>query len=158
MQSVKANVFQMQRVKANIFWMKCATAKRVRSGFVGAFAIWTLRGSYGCCMSRCDTGTSGRRLSDGNIVLVRFLDSHEGDGVRAIFAGVHLLYKITPHMIILLKSPTVKGFTANNLRGSVQYWNRPPARAWLTWRSAVADRSDRDGLGGLPDGSLVSLQ
>ena len=41
----------------------------------------------------CDTGMSGRRWSDGNIVLVRFLDSHEGDGVRAVFAGVQLLYK-----------------------------------------------------------------
>jgi len=42
---------------------------------------------------RCDTGTSGQRRSDGNIELVRFLDSHEGDGARAVFAGVQLLYK-----------------------------------------------------------------
>jgi len=41
----------------------------------------------------CDTGTSGQRWSDGNIELVRFLDSHEGDGARAVFAGVQLLYK-----------------------------------------------------------------
>jgi len=41
----------------------------------------------------CDTGTSGQRRSDGNIELVRFLDSHEGDGARAVFAGVQLLYK-----------------------------------------------------------------
>jgi len=41
----------------------------------------------------CDTGTSGQRRSDGNIELVRFLNSHEGDGVRAVFAGVPLLYK-----------------------------------------------------------------
>jgi len=46
-------------------------------------------GSVGCC----DTGTSGRRRSDGNIVLVRILDSHEGDGTYAVFAGVQLLYK-----------------------------------------------------------------
>jgi len=46
----------------------------------------------------CDTGTSGQRRSDGNIELVRFLDSHEGDGARAVFAGVQLLYKNkTPH-------------------------------------------------------------
>jgi len=43
--------------------------------------------------SKCDTGTSGQRRSDGNIELVRFLDSHEGDGARAVFAGVQLLYK-----------------------------------------------------------------
>jgi len=46
----------------------------------------------------CDTGTSGQHRSDGNIELVRFLDSHEGDGARAVFAGVQLLYKNkTPH-------------------------------------------------------------
>ena len=42
---------------------------------------------------QCDTGTSGQRQSDGNIELVRFLDSHEGDGACAVFAGVQLLYK-----------------------------------------------------------------
>jgi len=42
---------------------------------------------------QCDTGTSGQRRSNGNIELVRFLDSHEGDGARAVFAGVQLLYK-----------------------------------------------------------------
>ena len=41
----------------------------------------------------CDTGTSSQRRSDGNIELVRFLDSHEGDGARAVFAGIQLLYK-----------------------------------------------------------------
>jgi len=41
----------------------------------------------------CDAGTSGQRRSDGNIELVRFLGSHEGDGVRTVFAGVQLLYK-----------------------------------------------------------------
>ena len=41
----------------------------------------------------CDTGTSGQRQSDGNIKLVRFLDSHEAGGARAVFAGVQLLYK-----------------------------------------------------------------
>jgi len=46
----------------------------------------------------CDTGTSGQRRSDGNVELVRFLDSHEGDGARAVFAGVRLLYRDnTPH-------------------------------------------------------------
>jgi len=48
--------------------------------------------------SCCDTGTSGQRRSDGNIELVRFLESHEGDGSRAVFAGVQLLYRNnTPH-------------------------------------------------------------
>jgi len=41
----------------------------------------------------CDTGMSGQRWSDGNIKLVRFLDCHKGDGARAVFAGVQLLYK-----------------------------------------------------------------
>ena len=36
--------------------------------------------------------------------------------------------KITSLMTILPSSPTVNGFTANNLRGSVRYWNRPQAR------------------------------
>jgi len=36
---------------------------------------------------------SGQRRSDGNIELVRFLDSHEGDGARVVFTGVQLLYK-----------------------------------------------------------------
>jgi len=36
----------------------------------------------------CDTGTSGQRRSDGNIALVRFLGSHEGDGARAVFTGI----------------------------------------------------------------------
>jgi len=44
-------------------------------------------------MIKCDTGTSGQRRSVGNIELVRFLDSHKGDGARAVFAGVQLLYK-----------------------------------------------------------------
>ena len=36
---------------------------------------------------------SGQRRSDGNIELVRFLDSHEGDGAHVVFAGVQLLYR-----------------------------------------------------------------
>jgi len=50
---------------------------------------------------------------------------------------------ITPPMTILPSSPTVKGFTANNLRGSVRYWSRPPARAlgdlpqWLARQAAM---------------------
>jgi len=36
---------------------------------------------------------SGQRWSDGNNELVRFLDSHEGDGVHMVFAGVQLLFK-----------------------------------------------------------------
>jgi len=42
---------------------------------------------------KCDTGTSDQRRCDGNIELVRFLDSQEGDGARGVFAGVQLLYK-----------------------------------------------------------------
>ena len=34
---------------------------------------------------------------------------------------------ITPPMTILPSLPTIKGFTVNNLRGSVRYWNRSPA-------------------------------
>jgi len=34
----------------------------------------------------CYTRMSGQRWSDGNIELVTFLDSHEGDGARAVFA------------------------------------------------------------------------
>jgi hypothetical protein len=37
--------------------------------------------------------------------------------------------RIKPHTTVLLKSPTVKGFTANNLRGSVRYLRRPLAAA-----------------------------
>ena len=48
-------------------------------------------------ISGCDTGTSGQRRSDGNIELVRFLDSHEGDGARAVSAGVQLLYRNNTH-------------------------------------------------------------
>jgi len=49
-------------------------------------------------LTNCDTGMSGQCRSDGNIELVRFLDSQEGDGARAVFAGVQLLYKNkTPH-------------------------------------------------------------
>jgi len=44
-------------------------------------------------MFTCDTGTSGQRWSDGNIELVRFFDSHGGDGACAVFSGVQLLYK-----------------------------------------------------------------
>jgi len=49
-------------------------------------------------LGSCDTGTSGQRRSDGNIELVRFLDIHEGDRARAVFARVQLLYRNnTPH-------------------------------------------------------------
>ena len=41
----------------------------------------------------CNTGTSSQCRSDGNIELVRFLNSHEGDGVCAVFTSVELLYK-----------------------------------------------------------------
>jgi len=41
---------------------------------------------------------SGQRQSHGDIELVRFLNNHEGDGARAVFAGVQLLYRNnTPH-------------------------------------------------------------
>jgi len=43
--------------------------------------------------TECDTGTSSQRRSDGNIELVRFLDSHEGDGARTVSAGFQLLYR-----------------------------------------------------------------
>jgi len=124
----------------------------------------------------CDTGTSGQRRSDGNNVLVRFLDSQEGDGACAVFAGVHLLYRITSHMIVLLKSPTVKEFTANNLRGSVRYlrWrleHRIVRGSVATARSTdrlvdgavravapAAARSVRHGPCGLSVSSLVALR
>ena len=78
-------------------------------------------------------------------------------------------------MTVLPRSPTVKGFTVNNLRGSVRYWNRPPTGALgslpsssrdggatadgLTHARRLARRlayiaSVRDG----PGGSLVSLR
>ena len=41
----------------------------------------------------CDTGMSGQCRSDSNIELVRFLGSNKGDGTRAVFAGVQLLFK-----------------------------------------------------------------
>jgi hypothetical protein len=71
--------------------------------------------------------------------------------------------RIKPHTTVLLKSPTVKGFTANNLRGSVRYWNRPPARALGNLPSGSPDGLQMSlrfeaGSGGLPDGSLVSLR
>ena len=50
-------------------------------------------GGCGCVGARCDNGTFGQRRSDGNIELVRFLDSHKGDGAHVVFAGVQLLYK-----------------------------------------------------------------
>jgi len=56
----------------------------------------TLKGSQ--VLALCDTGTSGQSRSDGNVELVRFLDSHEGDGVPVVFTGVRLLYRNnTPH-------------------------------------------------------------
>jgi len=36
---------------------------------------------------------SGQRQSDGNIELIRFLDSHGGDGVHAVFTSIRLLYR-----------------------------------------------------------------
>jgi len=51
---------------------------------------------------------------------------------------------ITSPMTLLPSSPTVRGFTANNLRGSVRYWSRPPARAlgdlpqWVARQAAMA--------------------
>ena len=41
----------------------------------------------------CDAGSSGQHQSDGNIKLVRFLDSHEDDGAHVVFAGIPFLYK-----------------------------------------------------------------
>ena len=83
---------------------------------------------------------------------------------------------ITPHMIILLKSPTVKGFTANNLRGSVRYLRQRLERRIVCGSAAMACSTDRsvDGtvcaaaravahavrlvLGGAPDDLCVSLR
>jgi len=79
--------------------------------------------------SNCDTRTSGQRRSDSNIELVRFLDSHKGDGARAVFSGVQLLYKNNFPNDLLPSSPTVSGITANNLRGSVRYPQHPLAAA-----------------------------
>jgi len=54
--------------------------------------------SYNGSEVDCETGTSGQRQSHGGIELVRFLDSYEGGGARAVFAGVLLLYRNnTPH-------------------------------------------------------------
>jgi len=74
----------------------------MRVGQLGSLALWgasqLAQQIGGWVQVGCDTGTSGQRRSDGNIELVRFLDSHEGDGARAVFAGVQLLYKNkTPH-------------------------------------------------------------
>jgi len=77
----------------------------------------------------CDTGTSGQDRSDGNIELVRFLDSHEGDGTHAVFASIQLLYKNNFHDDPPSKFATVRGFTANNLRGSIRYLRHPLATA-----------------------------
>jgi len=49
--------------------------------------------TYQWMREECDTRTSSQRRSDGNIEPVRFLDSHEGDGARAVVTGVQLLYK-----------------------------------------------------------------
>ena len=79
--------------------------------------------------------------------------------------------RIKPHMTVLPRSPTVKGFTANNQRGSLQYLRRrlerrivcgSAATACSTDRSmdgavcAAARRVVRGGPGGVPDGSLMS--
>ena len=79
-------------------------------------------------------------------------------------------------MTVLPRSPTVKGFTVNNLRGSVRYWNRPPTGTLgslpsssrdggatadgLTHARRLARRlayiaSVREGPGVLPDSLLV---
>ena len=68
--------------------------------------------------------------------------------MRAVFAGIQLLYKNNfPPMTILPSSPPVKRFTVNNLRGSVGYRRRPPAAA------QAPDRTRFRG-NGLLDGSL----
>jgi len=55
--------------------------------------------------------------------------------------------RITSPMTLLPSSSTVRGFTANNLRGSVRYLRRPLAAAW------APDRTRLHG-NGLLDGSL----
>ena len=47
------------------------------------------------------------------------------------FTAIQLLYKksITLYIIILLRSPSVKGYTANNLKRSVRYWSDSSALA-----------------------------
>ena len=59
-------------------------------------------------------------------------------------------------MTVLLKSPTVKGFTANNLRGSVRYLRRRLERRIARGSAAAACLTDRTRLrgSGLLDGSL----
>jgi len=37
---------------------------------------------------QCDTWMSGQCQSDGNIKLVRFLNSHEGDGAHVVFTSI----------------------------------------------------------------------
>jgi len=70
--------------------LDCGILLRVEALYVPDFGASLL--------SECDTGTSGQRRSDGNIELVRYFDSHEGDGARAVSAGVQLLYRNnTPH-------------------------------------------------------------
>ena len=50
---------------------------------------------------------------------------------------------ITPPMTILPSSPTVKGFTANNLRGSVRYLRRHLERRIIHGAAAAACLTDR---------------
>jgi len=50
---------------------------------------------------------------------------------------------ITPTMTILPSSPTVKGFTANNLRGSVRYLRRRLERRMVRGSTATACTTDR---------------
>ena len=80
--------------------------------------------------------------------------------------------RIKPHRTVLLKSPTVKGFTANNLRGSVRFGSVPAGcglsagsyaaprqqLARRLARGASAEDSIRDGPGVLSDGSLAALR
>jgi len=53
---------------------------------------------------------------------------------------------ITPPITILPSSPTVKGFTADNLRGSVRYWRCPPAAARAPDLMQLRGNSLLDGL------------
>ena len=55
------------------------------------------------------------------------------------FTAVQLLYKktITLNIIIISRSPSVKGCTANNLRRSVRYWSGSSALALSDMPSGI---------------------
>ena len=55
------------------------------------------------------------------------------------FTAVQLLYKksITLYIIILSRSPSVKGCTTNNLRRSVRYWSGSSVLALSDWPSGI---------------------